>query len=326
MEGTSRGPALRWVAVTAVAPVSWGTNYYVTHAFLPADSPLYGAAIRALPAGLLLLALARRLPRGSWWWKSLVLGVLNMGGFFALVYVAAQRLPTSLASTVMAIAPLVMMVIAGPLLGERPRPAHLAGAGAGLGGVCLMLLAGTASADLIGVLASAAAMLMSSLGYVLAKRWSSDVPVLASTAWQLVAGGVVLIPFAVGFDGAPPDLDTSGVLAFAYVSVVCTGLAFAAWFAGLRHLTAGTVGLVGLLNPVTGVLLGTLLAAESLSLRQLLGLALVLGGILLGRPRSGTRPPTPLPTPPHPPRARPLAPTPPPGPGRGPDRPTDRPD
>lgn len=56
----------RWVAVTAIAPVVWGTTYFVTHQFLPADYPLYGAAIRALPAGLLLLLVYRKLPHGSW--------------------------------------------------------------------------------------------------------------------------------------------------------------------------------------------------------------------------------------------------------------------
>jgi probable blue pigment (indigoidine) exporter len=61
---------------------------------------------------------------------------------------------------------------------------------------------------------------------------------------------------------------------------VATALAFACWFGGLRHLDAGTVGLIGLLNPVTGVLLGTLLASETLGARQLAGIALVFAGIL----------------------------------------------
>ncbi|MFB6717186.1 DMT family transporter [Streptomyces sp. NPDC056237] len=280
----------RWVLITAIAPVAWGTNYFVTHAYLPAGHPLYGAAIRALPAGLLLLAVRRERPRGPWWWKSLVLGALNMGGFFALVYVAAQLLPTSTASTVMATSPMVMMLIAWALLAERPRLLPLAGAAVGLGGVCLMLLGGTASTDVRGVLASVAAMLMSSLGYVLAKRWGAEVDVLASTAWQLIAGGLLLLPLAALVEGAPPALDGPAVLGFGYVTVVATALAFAAWFAGLRHLPAATVGLVGLLNPVTGVLLGTALAGEALTPRQLCGAALVLAGILLGRPMAGRRP------------------------------------
>ncbi|WP_329389094.1 DMT family transporter [Streptomyces sp. NBC_01351] len=288
---------LRWSLVTAVAPVAWGTTYFVTREFLPADTPLYGAVFRALPAGLLLLAVRRKVPSGSWWWKSLLLGVLNMGGFFALVYLAAQRLPTSVATTVMATGPLVMMLIAWGLIGERPGPRHLAGAGLGVGGVCLMLLTSTVALDALGLLASVAAMGMSALGFVLAKRWSAEVDVLAATSWQLLGGGLVLLPPAVIAEGAPPAVDGPALLAFGYVTLVSTALAFTAWFAGLRRLPAAAVGLIGLLNPVTGVLLGTAVAGETLSLRQLCGLALALTGILLGRPATrasttaGVRPP-----------------------------------
>jgi probable blue pigment (indigoidine) exporter len=274
----------RWVAVTAIAPVAWGSNYYVTHEFLPADSPLYGGLLRALPAGLVLLAFCRRLPTGSWWWRSLVLGTLNVGAFFVLIYVAAQLLPTSVASTVMATSPVVMMLFAWLLLAAPPGSRHLTGAAVGIAGVVLMLFTGAVSADLRGVLASIAAMTMSSLGYVLTKKWSTDVDVLSLTSWQLVAGGLVLLPVAVAVEGSPPALDGPAVLGFLYVAVVATALAFAAWFSGLRRLDAGTVGLVGLLNPVTGVLLGTAIAGEVLSVQQLAGLALVLAGIVLGRP------------------------------------------
>ncbi|MET9958456.1 EamA family transporter [Streptomyces sp. NPDC006326] len=273
----------RWSLVTAVAPVAWGTNYFVTREFLPPGQPLYGAALRALPAGLLLLAARPGLPRGAWWWRALLLGVLNTGGFFALVYVAAQRLPTSTASTVMATAPLAMMLIAWAVVAERPTPRHLAGACIGVAGVCLMLLSGRVAADPLGVLASVGAMAMSSLGYILAKRWNEEVDVLASTAWQLLGGGLALLPFAVAAEGVPAAADGPALLGFGYVSVVATALAFAAWFTGLRRLPAATVGLLGLLNPVTGVLLGTALAGEALTARQFCGLLLTLAGILVGR-------------------------------------------
>ncbi|WP_443074813.1 EamA family transporter [Streptomyces sp. NBC_01431] len=289
---------MRWVVLTAVAPVAWGTNYFVTHEFLPAGSPLYGAALRALPAGLVLLALCRQRPRGAWWWRSAVLGLLNVGVFFVLVYVASQLLPTSIASTVMAVSPLTMMLIAWPVVSERPRAAHLAGAAIGVAGVCLMLLTGADGVSVPGILASAAAMLVSSFGHILAKRWSSDADVLASTAWQLTAGGLFLLPAAAAMEGPPPALSASALTAFVYVALVATALAFAAWFTGLRHLPAGTVGLIGLLNPVTGVLLGTALAAEVLTAQQLCGLGLVLTGVVLGRParasrRGSSRPPAP---------------------------------
>ncbi|MEV7283478.1 EamA family transporter [Streptomyces sp. NPDC093252] len=290
---------LRWVALTAVAPVAWGTNYYVTHEYLPADRPLLGSALRALPAGLVLLAVARRRPRGAWWWRSAILGLLNMSVFFVLVYAASQLLPTSVAATVMAVSPLTMMLIAWPLVAERPRGAHLLGAVIGLGGVALMLLTGEGGARLAGIAASAAAVLVSSFGHLLAKRWSDGADVLAATAWQLTAGGILLLPVAAVVEGPPPALSAPALLAFAYVALIATALAFVAWFTGLRRLPAGTVGLIGLLNPVTGVLLGTAVAGDDLTAQQMCGLALVLGGVLLGAPRQRPFPSRELTRPPH---------------------------
>ncbi|MGJ7417032.1 DMT family transporter [Streptomyces cinereoruber] len=280
---------LRWMSVTAIAPVAWGSNYLVTREFLPAEHPLYGAAFRALPAGIVLLALCRQRPRGAWWWRSAVLGLLNVSVFFVLVYVASQELPASLASAVMAVSPLTMMLVAWLLMSERPRTAHLVGAGAGLAGVCLMLLTGAEEVSAGGVAASVAAMLASSFGYVLARRWSDGADVLASTAWQLTFGGLLLLPAAAVAEGPPPALSASALWAFAYVTLVATALAFTAWFTGLRHLPAGTVGLLGLLNPVTGVLLGMAIASESLTVQQFGGLALVLAGVCLGRPTRAER-------------------------------------
>jgi probable blue pigment (indigoidine) exporter len=279
MEGT-----LRWSLVTAVAPIAWGTNYFVTHEHLPAGFPLWGGVLRALPAGLLLLAVRRRRPRGAWWWKALLLGALNTSVFFTLIYVAAQLLPTSMAAMIMATSPVVLMLLAWPVTAERPGAGALAGAAIGIGGACLMLLTAAVRVDFLGVSASVGAMLLSSVGYILAKRWAGEVDVLASTSWQLTLGGLLLVPPALLVEGPPPALTLSQLAAFGYVAVVATAIAFAAWFAGLKHLPAGTVGLLGLLNPVTGVLLGTLAAGDSLTPRQLLGIALVLVGLLLGQP------------------------------------------
>jgi probable blue pigment (indigoidine) exporter len=273
----------RWAGVTAIAPVAWGSNYWVTRHALPADAPLYGALLRALPAGLLLLALRPRRPHGPWWWRSVLLGALNVGAFFTLIYLSAQRLPTSVASMIMATSPVAMLLFAWLLVAERPRAHAVLGAGLGIVGVIAMLGGGHGAIDPLGVCASVAAMAMSSLGYLLAKRWGGGIDVLALTAWQLVAGGLLLVPFALAFEGAPPALDATAGIGFAYVSLIATALAFACWFTGLRHLEAGTVGLVGLLNPVTGVLLGTVVASEPFGGRQVIGITLVFGGIALGQ-------------------------------------------
>ena len=163
--------------VTAIAPIAWGSNYYVTRHALPPDHALYGALLRALPAGLFLLAVRPRRPRGAWWWRSAVLGALNVGAFFALIYVTAQLLPTNVASMIMATSPIALMLLAWPLLGERPRVLPAVGAALGIVGV----------ARHVRVTAPAAVSARACspdrghgdvvVGYILATRWGTDVDV-----------------------------------------------------------------------------------------------------------------------------------------------------
>ena len=274
----------RTLVLTALAPIAWGSGYYVTETFLPPDRPLFGAMVRALPFGLLLLAFRPRLPQGVWWWRSLVLGTLNVGAFFVLIFVAAYRLPGGLAATLTATAPVMMMLFAWGLVREKPAVASLVGAGVGFAGVALLVLRGGTTVDPIGVAASFGAVAMSSLGYILVKRWHPPVELATFTAWQLVAGGLVLLPVALAVEGAPPAIDARAVGGFLYLGLVATVLANLMWFRGLRRLPAAAVSLVGLLNPVAGTLIGIALAGEAFGLTQGLGMLLVLGGILLGQP------------------------------------------
>ncbi len=269
----------KWIAVTAVAPLSWGATYVVTRQVLPADSPLWGSAIRALPAGLLLLVLARRLPRRSWWWRSLVLGTINIGAFFLLVYVAAQALPSSVAASIMALAPLALTGFAWWLLAQCPTARTVVGAASGIAGVLLLIGGARGDLSVAGVMASASALALSAFGSVLATRWADGTPVLATTAWQLVAGGTMLTLAAVTIEGSPPAVDLPVVAGYAFTSVVATALAFVCWFAGLQRIRAGAVGVIGLLNPVAGVALGAVVAHERLAPVQLVGIALTLAGI-----------------------------------------------
>lgn len=122
---------------------------------------------------------------------------------------------------------------------------------------------------------------MSALGAILMKRWNDGTPVLAVTAWQLVIGGLELLLVAAVFEGPPPAATPTEFVAFAYISLIATALGFFCWFSGFRHLPAGVVGVIGLLNPVTGVALGVLVSGETLSTLQLMGIGLVLGSIML---------------------------------------------
>ena len=142
------------VALTALAPAVWGTTYLATTELLPPDRPLLAAVLRALPAGLLLVVLTRRRPSGDWWWRAAVLGVLNIGAFFALLFVAAYRLPGGVAATVGAVQPLLVAGLSAGLLGRPLRLRTVVAGAVGVAGVALLVLRADARLDAPGVAAA----------------------------------------------------------------------------------------------------------------------------------------------------------------------------
>ena len=274
----------RFVFLTMVAPAAWGTTYIVTEQFLPPDRPLFAATVRALPVGLVLLAMRRQLPRGIWWWRALVLGVCNIGLFFPLIFLAAYHLPGGLAATVQAASPLAVMALALPIIGERPGTVRIGAALVGLVGVALLVLRSPGAVDTLGLVGAFGSVVVSALGFVLIKRWPAPVDMLTLISWQLVVGGLVLLPVGLLVEGPPPAIDLPAAAGFVWLAVVGTGVAYYCWFKGLVRMPAGAVSLIGLVNPVVGTALGVAFAGELFGWAQALGMVLVLGGVLAGQP------------------------------------------
>lgn len=273
---------VRALLISAVAPAAWGTTYLVTEEFLPPDRPLFSALMRALPAGLLLLAVQRTLPRGDWWWKAAILGLCNIGLFFPLIFLSAYHLPGGLAATAQAASPLAVMALAWPLIRERPAALRVLAALVGIAGVGLLVLRSPDGVTALGLAGAFGSVLVSGLGFVLIKKWQPPVPMLTLVSWQLVVGGLALAPVALLVEGAPPALDASAALGFLWIGGIGTVLAYTCWFTGLTRLPAGAVSPVGLLNPVVGTLLGVAFAGEAFGWWQALGMGLVIGGVLGG--------------------------------------------
>ncbi|TDR80622.1 EamA family transporter [Paludibacterium purpuratum] len=277
-----RSDRLRWrdVLLTAITPIIWGSTYIVTTQVLPPDRPFIAALIRVLPAGLLLvLASGYRLPRAQWG-RMLLLSALNIGAFQALLFVAAYRLPGGLAAVVGATQPLLVMSLAWGL--DRQQPARMAlwGSLAGVAGMAALLLSPGSRWDSVGMLAAMVGAVSMACGTYLSRRWQSSIPVLAMTGWQLLLGGLMLAPLALLVDPPLPALRPTEWLGYGYLSLFGALLAYLLWFRGLSRLSPVAVSSLGLLSPLTAVLLGWLLLGQSLSTFSLLGLCTVLAGVL----------------------------------------------
>ena len=268
---------------TAIGPVIWGSTYIVTTELLPPDRPFTAALLRTLPAGLLLVLWCRRWPAwGDWvgWRRLLVLAALNIGVFQALLFVAAYRLPGGVAAVVGAIGPLVVMGLAWALDHRRPPALALAAGAAGVLGMAALLLSPGARWDMVGVAAALAGTLCMAAGTFWSRRWRPDLPLLAFTGWQLLAGGVMLAPVAWVADPPLPALTAANVAGYVYLSLAGALVAYALWFRGVARLPSVAVSSLGLLSPVTAVVLGWALLGQAMTGVALAGMLVVLGSIL----------------------------------------------
>lgn len=278
----SQSANLSDVLLTALAPIAWGTTYFVATEFLPPNHPLLVAALRSLPIGLLLMAWFKQLPQGIWWWRILLLGSLNIGIFQALLFIAAYRLPGGVAATAGAIQPLLVGVFSWIILRDRPSKRSIVAGIAGLVGVGLLVLSPAARLDPIGIVAAIGGAATMGLGTVLIKRWRRPVALLVFTAWQLTVGGLVLLPIALAIEGPIARISTPNLFGFVYLGVVGTGIAYALWFRGIDKLNASAVSSLGLMSPVVATLIGFIFLNQSFTLIQLIGVAIVLISVILG--------------------------------------------
>ena len=269
--------------LTAIAPAIWGSTYLVTTEFLPHGYPLTVAMLRALPAGVLLLVATRQLPQGIWWGRIFALGALNFSIFWWMLFVSAYRLPGGVAATVGAIQPLLVILLARLLLGSAVRPLSILAAIAGMAGVALLVLTPRAALDPVGIAAGLAGAVSMAAGTVLSRRWQPPVSPLIFTAWQLSAGGLLLLPAALWLEPSLPELSRANLLGFAYLGLIGAAVTYILWFRGIARLEPSVVSALGFLSPMTAVSVGWSVLGQSLSPAQIAGMVIVLGSVWISQ-------------------------------------------
>ena len=266
----------RDLLVTALAPLIWGSTYLVTTEFLPPNRPFTAALIRVLPAGLLLLAYTRRAPVRGEWARVVLLGVLNIGLFQAMLFISAYRLPGGLAATLSSTQTLMILLL-GWLLGKNMPPKAAWGwAAAGVAGIALMVLSPQARFDGWGMAAALTGAAGMALGVYLSKHWRISLNALAFTGWQLLFGGLFLLPAALLLETPPDTLTAANIGGYLYLSLFGALFAYALYFRGIAKLPPAVVSSLALLSPVCAFVLGWLFLGQSMDAKSLLGFALAL--------------------------------------------------
>ncbi|MCG6412050.1 EamA family transporter [Vibrio fluvialis] len=282
---------IKTIALTAIAPIVWGSTYIVTTEALPPESPLIASTIRSLPAGVLLVLISRAWPTGLWWLRMAVLGFLNIGLFFYCLFFAATYLPGGMASMVMSIQPVIVMIMSWYLLRANFSSQQLIASGLGILGVGLLVLNSSAELNIEGMLTAILGTLSMALGVVLTKKWGrpTGMTILGFTGWQLLFGGIILLPVSLWLEGIPTQLTSINYLGYGYLSLIGAILGYFLWFRGIEKLPPVTVSFLGFLSSVSACFLGYLVLNQTLTWPQLLGALAILFSIVLATPRSSAQ-------------------------------------
>ncbi len=200
-----------------------------------------------------------------------------------MLFVSAYRLPGGVAATVGAVQPLIVVVLSRVILGSPIRRLSVIAGAAGLAGVALLVLTPKAALDPIGVAAGLAGTVSMAFGTVLSRHWTPPVSPLTFTAWQLAAGGLLLVPVALFFEPALPPLTAENLLGFAYLGLIGAAFTYLLWFRGLSRLEPSQVSPLGFLSPVVAILLGWGILDQQLVTVQVVGIAIVFASVWMSQ-------------------------------------------
>lgn len=268
------------ILLTTLVPLIWGSTYIVATELLPQGYPFLASLLRILPAGIILLAFNRVLPKGKDWLKVIILGILNMGLLQMMVFVAAYRLPGGLAAILVALQPFIVMVLMTTVAKVRlPTAAWIAGL-SGFVGMILMLYSPNMTIDWIGVVAALLSALSMALGVFFSRYWRVDLPLFAFTGWQLFFAGLFILPFYWTMESWPV-MTTVNVIGYLYLCIFGAIISYVLWFQGIKYLSPAFVSSLGLLSPVSAFCLGWIFLGQSLSWISMIGLSIVLVSIFI---------------------------------------------
>jgi drug/metabolite transporter (DMT)-like permease len=268
----------------------WGSAFAVVKVGLEFSSPLLFAGLRSLTGGLAMVLAAvfwggsPRLRRD--WPVFLLLTLFNVTLFIGLQTYAIVYLPSGSAAVLVYLQPILVGLLAWPVLGETLTAAKVVGLLLGFSGI-LAVSAGSFSGSVgalspLGVTLGAASALCWALGTVYFKKYEARVSTLWAVALPFVAGGVMFT--AVGLlveDWGGITWNGTFVASMLYSGVIGISLAWVIWFALVRAGEASRVASYIFFVPLTAVLIGVLFLDEPLGYTLLVGAAFVVSGIYL---------------------------------------------
>lgn len=260
----------------------WGTTWLAIKVSLHYVPPMTGVGLRFIIAGLIMFgaAFAARKAAAPNWKLVLVLAVTLFGLNYVLNYVSETHIASGLTAVLFGTLPFFTFIFGHYMLEERTTARMWAGAVLAFAGVALISLAGGAGGSLWYALAAIGAACSASFANVYAKRHAHNEPLVTLPPAMLIAGtGVFLLGLFFEHPNLAHAAEPQSVALLLYMAVGGSALTFFINLWLLQRITAGLVSLSALIIPVIAVFVGVFAGGEAFGARDIMGGALVLGGV-----------------------------------------------
>ncbi len=285
-------PTSRTVGLgVALLCLVWGSTWIVIQGGLADLPPLTSAAARFVLAAAVMSGVAHFLRKREGGSApplplSLVLGGLNFGASYGIVYWSETRLPSGLVSVLWSVFPMIMAVSGHWFLpGDKLRGRQWAGFAVGFLGVVLLFatdLRGLGPGAIPAGAVLLASPLLSAVGTTVVKRRGAHVSSVLVNRDGMWIGAMMLSAAAWIFErGVPIRWTATAIASVLYLAIVGTVVTFSLYFWLLRHTAASRMSLIAYVTPAIALLLGGLVGREPITAFTLSGCALILAGVAL---------------------------------------------
>ncbi len=280
---------VKWTAILIFVPVAWGYNWVVMKRALAYSGPFAFSAIRFVLASLCLfaaLAVSKRPFKVRPIWGVIWAGLLQTGAQFGLAMWALLTGPAGRSAVLDYTMPFWVVLMAWPLLGERPSRVQWLATLVACIGLVLIYAASSGSGNANAAVLAVLAGLSWATGTVIARRLltRSSMDPLALAAWQMLFGGLALLVAAVVAPGRPITWSPYFFFALFYTTIPATALAWLFWFALLQRTEAGLASLTVLATPVLGIVFSALELGEKPRGLEVVGMVFVAVALLIVGP------------------------------------------
>lgn len=279
-------------AMFAAMCVIWGIPYLLIRVAVREVQPPALVLLRTGLGGLVLLPFALRRGGFGWirarWRPLLAFSAIEIAVPWLLLNDAERHLPSSLTGLLVAGVPLVGVVLARLLGGERTSGAQLAGLLLGLAGVAMLVGLDLGGLRPVSLLELVAVVVGYAVAPVIMARRLADLPPVPVVSASLLLVAVAYLPF--GLAGMSTHLAPETIWSIVVLALVCTALAFVVFFALIAAIGPARATVITYVNPAVAVVLGVLLLNERLTVGMMIGFPLILAGsVLAARKPSGAR-------------------------------------